>query len=945
MEKHHLINTPKKASGFTLFQLVALIVVLGILAATAIQVVVILTPSSWEAEALAEMEKIRCGIVGCTEGDCGFIGDNGAIPSQLQDLLEDPGSGQYCNWLGPYLDVTFVDNPYDYLYDPWGNPYIWDTQNLTLTSTSGGNGAEPLTISLANEVTDLLSNTVQYQFTDANGLPLDSSSIDVYVNYGCGDIKLDYSASLGFYGEGFPTCGLEVVVVSGVDTLHPPACPDPPCDPAPITCDYGTIQYSGSAALSGTMNDVISFQASATGDCQFDIKSLSFEWSGSNWCNQTPYLETFKVGGSTYWDYQVDNNGVRAVSGQEMVLRSTLIANPGTTLNITEVKYADARTGSANPIQLDGTTFNFFLYSDLAPTQLISFTAPGTPPTAGSLIYSSGTLETSGSDRQNISFDITNPGECCVTISGMIVSWDTTSTISYLEEIKIGGTTYWKDKECRIASGQYLALDDIVTICDATKTIELKSFTTDRGSDWGDYYSDPTSTSTVSGSININPNNSTYNQFYLVKTDGSLITRDDLTQSASDFQGSAIWVHVKPKGNGNQNGLTVNGSSYAVDNGKQYDISSSNMTVNLYNDNRSGGLALGQWWIDITATDAVIAENGHGYYLDDESNSYSEYIHRYACENLEGGGGDHGDHNDHGDHDDHDDHGDHNDHGDHDDHGDHNDHGDHSGSSGSYYSPPDCPDDDGDGKITITHYPSGDTDHPQVICISTDAWDAHKAHGDECGTPAQEDSYECSTEKDHVSGNGDKVDMRGHQIEVTFIATDGTQYPFVFNTESRNGPNLVIYNNNIDVSGSGHYTVEFDVKNTGDSPLQIKQITASWDKSNAYASKFKVGSTTYWNAGKDERLSSGGVLDLDNYLYLEANKRVTLKYYKFKDSLTGGDYTDMRGVDFTVIFTGVGDDNDYTLSFTTPGTSGDDHNDHGDHDDHGDHGDHDDDDH
>lgn len=901
-----LVNT----KGFTLFQLVALIVVLGIIAATAIQVVVVLTPSSWEAEASAEMEQIRCGIVGCTEGDCGFIGDNGSIPTTLQDLLQSPGGNQYCNWLGPYLDVSFVDNPMDYLYDPWGNPYIWDTENLTLTSTAGGNGADPIVLDLSSEISDALHNSVQYQFTDENGLPLDSSSIDVYVNYGCGDIQLDYSSSLGFYGEGFPACGLEVTVVTngGADTLHPPACPDPPCDPAPITCDYGTIQYSGSASLSGTMNDIISFQADATGNCQFNIKSLSFGWSGSDWCNQTPYLETFKVGGSTYWDYLVDNNGVRAVSGQELVLRSTLLVTPGTPITITEVKFADARTGSANPIQLDGTTFQFYLYSDLAPTQLISFTAPGTAPTDGSLIYSSGTLQTSGHDHENISFDITNPGDCCITIGGMIVEWDTTCTIPYLEEIKLDGTSYWKDTDCRIASGQYLALDDLFTICAATKTVELKGFKTSHGSDWGDHYSDPTTTSTISGSININPNNKSNYQFYLVKTDGSLITRDDLTQSASDYQGSAIWVHVKPLGNGTQNTLTVDGSSTLLKNNNQYDISSSSMTVNLYNDNRQGGLAMGDWQIEITSSNAVITENGHGYYLDDESNSSSGYIHRYSCENQNSGGG----------------------HGNHDEHGSHSDHGNHGGgNSGSHYSPPDCPDSDGDGKITITHYPDGDTDNPQVLCIITDTWEGHKAHGDECGVPNQEDSFECSSEQDHVSGNGDKLDMRGHHIKVTFVTTDGTNYPFEFDTDTRSGPSLGIYNNNVDVSGSQHYTVEFDVKNTGDSPVQIKQVIGTWDQSGAYASKFMVGSKTYWDAGNDDRLSSKGVLDLDSYLYLEANQRVTLKFYKFKDALTGGSYVDMRGVNFSVELVGVGNDCDYTLTFTTPGSGGNGHNDHG----------------
>ena len=68
--------------------------------------------------------------------------------------------------------------------------------------------------------------------------------------------------------------------------------------------------------------------------------------------------------------------------------------------------------------------------------------------------------------------------------------------------------------------------------------------------------------------ININPNNNSDFEFYLEKPDGSTITRDDLHADRDlDYNGPATLIRFKPKGNGNQNSLTVNGTAYALQNG------------------------------------------------------------------------------------------------------------------------------------------------------------------------------------------------------------------------------------------------------------------------------------------------------------------------------------------------------------------------------------------
>lgn len=112
---------------------------------------------------------------------------------------------------------------------------------------------------------------------------------------------------------------------------------------------------------------------------------------------------------------------------------------------------------------------------------------------------------------------------------------------------------------------------------------------------------------TIGGGLNINPANRTDGEFLLVKPDGTSISRRDLTKRFPGYNGPAVRLMLRPKGNGNQNGLTVNGRPFVVENALRYDIQSTNMTVRLFFD-RTGLIsgAKGSWWIEIEAKDAVI---------------------------------------------------------------------------------------------------------------------------------------------------------------------------------------------------------------------------------------------------------------------------------------------------------------------------------------------------
>jgi hypothetical protein len=112
----------------------------------------------------------------------------------------------------------------------------------------------------------------------------------------------------------------------------------------------------------------------------------------------------------------------------------------------------------------------------------------------------------------------------------------------------------------------------------------------------------------IGGELLLNPANNSDMEFTLTLPDDSTITHDDLQDGYPGYAGAAVAIHFKPKGNGNQNALIVDGQSYPLSNAETYDFLSDSMTVNLYN--AGNGNTMGQWWIAVDATDATIICSG-----------------------------------------------------------------------------------------------------------------------------------------------------------------------------------------------------------------------------------------------------------------------------------------------------------------------------------------------
>ncbi len=108
----------------------------------------------------------------------------------------------------------------------------------------------------------------------------------------------------------------------------------------------------------------------------------------------------------------------------------------------------------------------------------------------------------------------------------------------------------------------------------------------------------------IRGLVNINPNNSGHNEFAATLPQGVTLTRDHLHEHANVnargtiYEGPASFVHLKPKGNGNQNGITLDGEPMTLRNANTYAFVGE-MTIRVYNDRLHGGKAMGHWWIQI----------------------------------------------------------------------------------------------------------------------------------------------------------------------------------------------------------------------------------------------------------------------------------------------------------------------------------------------------------
>jgi len=152
--------------GFTLIELIMVIIIAGVLATVAARKMTASIEAAKYEQTKKELDQLAWAIVGkpalYTEGaraDFGYVGDVGALPPNLDALVRNPGG--YTTWHGPYIDTGFGGD--DFKRDAWNVLYTY-TDTL-LRSTGSGSNIDKI---FAPSTAALLNNTIVGYVVDAN---------------------------------------------------------------------------------------------------------------------------------------------------------------------------------------------------------------------------------------------------------------------------------------------------------------------------------------------------------------------------------------------------------------------------------------------------------------------------------------------------------------------------------------------------------------------------------------------------------------------------------------------------------------------------------------------------------------------------------------------------------------------------------------------------------
>lgn len=361
-------------NGYSLVEVVVVIIILGILASVALQPTGEIVTTMRTEETKAEMERLAFAIAGnpalVSNGirtDYGYVGDIGALPPNWDALAVNPGG--LASWNGPYIQDEFAGGAgnTDFKFDAWGAPY--SAPGISFSSTGGG---ETLTRRVAKSSNALLYNAVNLTIYDLDYSPPGTDNID---SISC---RLIYPNGAGGYAapSKHPDANGIVTFDSvpiGVHILHVEYIPDTDTITRKVNVNpgqpyYGDVQYfadvwtpdTGSAGGGSVLEYVSESDTLQTVNCfrlvfwvvnntggPIDIGSLTLTWP-----SPAAYYQNVFWGGT-----QVRSGNPALGTGGTAVFSGTQTINDGASVQIRIDQFHRNSNGGGPPVDMTDTDF------------------------------------------------------------------------------------------------------------------------------------------------------------------------------------------------------------------------------------------------------------------------------------------------------------------------------------------------------------------------------------------------------------------------------------------------------------------------------------------------------------------------------------------------------------------------------------------------------------